>query len=205
MKRKAVVIISILVVIIGIGLYSYASDREIKSYIAKDMKVDFPDKFVTYDILRCNFGINDIEYGFVGEYVNRIDNLKIFFYNMKRDSIFSINDWNDEYIGGTTIKNTTFPELVSMVKEDCSQFQEGHGDYYGEDLAWSYSPYEPEPEKSDAVKAFEKRQREKAFDEAVEEGRIIGVDNFEDAKAELIRQGLSPEAAEEIARERYPE
>lgn len=92
---------------------------------------------------RCNYNVLDPEFAttfFIKEEGN------IGFYRPNKIFWGSEQDWDNSYTGGTTIKNTTFPELVEMVKDDCYQFQEGHGDYYGEDLAWSYSPYEPEPE-----------------------------------------------------------
>jgi hypothetical protein len=55
-------------------------------------------------------------------------------------------EWETSYIGGTTIENTTFPELVKMVKEDCSQFQKAKGDPKDETINWSYSPAPTEDE-----------------------------------------------------------
>lgn len=140
MKKKLIIIMSTLLIVLSIATYSILSSLAIKKYISKDMKINFPDKFIAYQVVRCDFGISNIEYAFIGEYKDRIDNLKTFFYEMKRKSLFTVNDWSDNYIGGTTIKNTTFPQLVAMVKEDCSQFQKGKGDYWGEDIAWSHTP-----------------------------------------------------------------
>ncbi len=54
-------------------------------------------------------------------------------------------EWESEYTGGTDVENTTFPELVEMVKEDCSQFQKAKGSASDETINWSYSPYIPRP------------------------------------------------------------
>ena len=156
MKNK-IIIMSMFLITIGITAYFFASSLAIKEHISKDMKVDFPDKFINYEIIKCSFGINNIEYAFVGEYKDRIENLKIFFYNMKKGSLFAINNWSDDYIGGTTVENTTFDELVKMIKEDCSQFQE---DFDAEDpetqIDWGYREADP-PKSKKAIENEEKQ------------------------------------------------
>gem|GEM_PF-6638314 len=49
-------------------------------------------------------------------------------------------------MGGTTIKNTTYEEVLEMVKNDCSQFQEAKGKYDDIDINWSYAKYDRELE-----------------------------------------------------------
>jgi hypothetical protein len=88
------------------------------------MKADFPNKFKNKEIVKCDlFDIFSPKYAFVGEYNDELNSKKIFFYKIKKESIFSNQNLTDDYIGGTDIKNTTFPELLKMVKKDCSQFQ----------------------------------------------------------------------------------
>ena len=97
---------------------------------------------------RCNYNIFNPEFVRVMEYKDTNEK-DMYFYRPAHLFSQSNDEWKNSYTGGTTIKNTTFNELVEMAKDDCYQFQQGHGDYYGEDLAWSYSPYEPEPEKTE--------------------------------------------------------
>ena len=137
---------------------------------------------------------------FVSDHIllDDIDEMKVYFYKIK--NIFSEEEENREFIGVATIKNTTFPELVKMVKEDCSQFQEGYLDYTGyehlsdkerderyweidrKNLGWTYTPYIPEPEPTEEEKARkaewealtedEKAElREQLFQEALEAGK----------------------------------
>ncbi len=67
---------------------------------------------------------------------------------------------NENYLGATTVRNTTFPELVKMVKDDCEQFKDGYTDYTGyehlsdeekdeqyyevrkKNLGWTFTPAE---------------------------------------------------------------
>jgi len=139
------------------------------------------------DIIRCNISFLKPNVAFVSDHIllDDIDELKIYFYGIK--NIFSKKDDNREFIGVTTVKNTTFPELVKMIKEDCSQFQEGHGDYYGEDLAWSYSPYEPEPEKTQEEIEYEQKLKDlsaKVRQERIERGEI------DDPTFESVEEGF---------------
>ncbi|MCK5589092.1 MAG: hypothetical protein KAI16_02155 [Candidatus Pacebacteria bacterium] len=115
----------------------------------------FKNKVQQYEVMKCEFTLKDIKHVFVyeekfeGELYYGIE-----FYNLKRDSIFS-QELTSEYIGGTTIKNTTFPELLKMVKEDCEQFQKPRGHANDKIINWRWSSYNKEEEE------LEKKQREK--------------------------------------------
>lgn len=75
--------------------------------------------------------------------------------------IWKAEDWDNSYTGGTTIYKTTFDELIKMVKEDCSQFQESKGDWRkDETINWSYSPYTPPEEPEESAEPKPKRTEE---------------------------------------------
>lgn len=46
--------------------------------------------------------------------------------------------WLDNRTGGATVKNATYEQILSMVKEDCSQFQQPKGDPKNESINWRY-------------------------------------------------------------------
>lgn len=168
--KKLLKIILLLIVIIPIA-YSLIFLTQNYS-IKKSFESHIDGKIGNYndDWIRCNWDITNIEiaYPFMDGKTGHVS-----FYEPKRIFWATSNDWDNARTGGTTVKNTTFPELVKMVKEDCYQFQEGHGDYYGEDLAWSYSPYTPEPEKTPEEIAEEEYERWliDAIDEMREENK----------------------------------
>lgn len=138
----------------------------------------FQNRVQKYTIIRCESGLLRGLYGFV--YENKFKTITdehIHFYQTMRDSIFSWT-FNTQYTGGTTVKNTTFPELVKMVKKDCSQFQDSYfdkselGDTTGmndfekterwhetefKNIRWTYSPYEPRPPEKHRVKRTEEQ------------------------------------------------
>ncbi len=115
----------------------------------------FPDKYLEYTTVKCDLpDLINSEHAFVGIRPERDPG--IFFFNVGIGNVFS-RKIELVFTGATTVKNITFPELVAMVKEDCSQFQKGHGGYYGNELTWSYTEAEPEktPEELGAERAAE--------------------------------------------------
>ena len=155
-----------LIPIIIVGLYIY-----LPFLLKKNVKVvvdeseiethdDFKDRVQKYDIIKCSFAINNLEHSFVYEekYNERVS-YHIHFYLVSRNNIFS-QKLKAKYTGGTNIENTTFSELVKMVKEDCSQFQKAKGDYYDETINWSYSPYTPEPPRPPKPERTEEEEAE---------------------------------------------
>ena len=77
--------------------------------------------------------------------------------SFKKTKMFFQTDeeWRQSRTGGTTIKNTTFPELVKMVKEDCDQFKQAKGEYHDKTMNWSYSKAPSQEEKNaDIAESF---------------------------------------------------
>ena len=110
----------------------------------KDQSVH--DSIKDYQAVPCSFDLFSPAYGLITfahyQYPERgIDreSLSVGFYNLSRNTIFSTN-WSAVRTGGTTVKNTTFEELLAMVKKDCSQFQEtGSISLSLDEMRWVYS------------------------------------------------------------------
>ena len=66
----------------------------------------------------------------------------------------SENNWGKNGVGATDIKNTTFPELVKMVKEDCGQFQDGYDNPDPDGPAWTYSKAEIIEEQAESIRLY---------------------------------------------------
>ena len=98
--------------------------------------------YVTYNegqgadsFIRCNLNI------FEPEFASAFFAMEKGHISFKKTKMFLQTDkeWETSYTGGTTIKNTTFPELVKMVKEDCSQFQYGYDNPDPDGPRWTYT------------------------------------------------------------------
>ena len=213
MKKYVISTVSLLIAILIVLTFllyktSYSALYENK-ILTQDEEIQ--NAFKNYEIANCDFSLKNPKHAFVSfqHYIYPEDNSemkfwRVDFYNLKRPHIFSQN-WNIQRTGGTTIKNTTFPELVAMVKEDCGQFQEGHGDYYGDKLAWSYSPYVPEPIKTQEEIEFEQKTeelRQREYDRKVDSGEIILYDSLEEV---LRAAGTSEEKIKKIVEEKNEE
>lgn len=136
-----------------------------------------------YKIIRCDYAVFTPQVAFVSDQVilDEFPEIVVYFSELSNTFFGAIHE---DYLGSATIKNTTFPQLVQMVKEDCGQFKEGYLDYTGyedlseqekydryyeieeKNLGWTYTPYTPEPEKQPEP---ELTDEEKARNEAWEE------------------------------------
>lgn len=145
-------------------------------------------EFKGYDFVRCNWNLFKPEVAFVDDYIllGDIRGLEIHFYTQKNLFDFARESWSESnWTGGTDVKNTTFPELVKMVKKDCEQFRQGYLDYTGyenlseqekedkyyeieaKNLGWTYTPYTPEP--SEPELSSEEKVKKEAWDEKMRE------------------------------------
>jgi len=174
-------------------VYFYNSIRIPNAIAIKKLAIKFPDKYEEYKTVKCNlFDFINPEYAFIAKRPER--DHEIFFFKVAFSNVIS-KEIRLNYTGGTDVKNTNFDELVKMVKEDCPKFQKGYGDYYGEDLAWSYSPYVPEPPKTQDEIDFEKRKEEwlkMRYEEKVASGEIDDP-TFESAEEALRYNGIPEE------------
>jgi len=152
-KSTKIILIILLFVIAGISIQLYLYNKIDDVLIYKNVisqSKDVQKSYKNYQPIRCEFGLFNPKYAFVSylHYFYPEDDVdmeswNIGFYHLSRPHFFSTN-WRIKYTGGTTIRNTTFPELVAMVKEDCSQFQ--NGGKKG-DIEWRYSKAPTEEEK----------------------------------------------------------
>ncbi|MDD5305912.1 MAG: hypothetical protein PHU25_01190 [Deltaproteobacteria bacterium] len=120
----------------------------------------YKETLIQYDIESCHFGVLTPEYALITEEDILGDgnrDYELLYYQIENRLPFTSN-WQITYTGGTTVYNTTFPELVKMVKADCGQFQKSKGNHDDPTINWSYSPYIPEPELTPEEKAEQERQ-----------------------------------------------
>jgi len=132
---KIFIIILLLIPITYFGIY-FVQNYSLKRSFAKENQQEFDKNF---KFIRCNYNFLQPNFAFVfpfrtGGFIS-FEKSKKFLYQSKEE-------WDINHIGTTTIKNTTFPELLKMVKEDCSQFQKPKGDPKDKIINWRYSPAE---------------------------------------------------------------
>lgn len=148
-----IVMLSILSLpLIYFGIYNIQNQTLKRSYVSYN-EGQGSDSFI-----RCNSNVLEPEFAniyFAG------DEGHISF--KKTKMFFQTNEeWKRSRLGGTTIKNTTFPELVKMVKEDCSQFQDDYNNPDSNGIDWGYREAEPEiiPEPVSELKMAQDRVNE---------------------------------------------
>ncbi len=155
-KLSIIGIILILLIVILYQIFVFSSVRQILyDYNTSGKNQIVHDSIKNYDSIMCQFGILDTKYSLItySKYEKDREYLTIGFYSLSRPNLFSTN-WQAEYTGGTTIKNTTFPELVKMVKEDCSQFQGGFVNEDPNGIGWTYTRAQTKAEKADDIRRY---------------------------------------------------
>jgi len=150
---KNLIIVLFLIPLIYLGIFFIQSYTMKKSFIKFYGLKNIKETEKPYNFQRCNFNIFDSEFA----YLTGKNRALISFYKPKHLFSQSKEEWKNSRTGGTTIKNTTFDELVKMAKEDCSQFQE---DFDAEDpktqIDWGYR--EVEPPKTEKELEMEKKE-----------------------------------------------
>ena len=162
----------IIIIILGSIFTNYYAHSRISYALASRKKaIEFPDKYEAYRTIKCKpYNFLSHEYIFVGQRPERP--LDAMFYNLTSGNFINDN-YNFNYTGGTTVKNTTFEELLAMVKKDCSQFQESSSiDDNPNNTRWVY--YKADPPKSDEQIQQEKAQALKEDADYIRE-RLTGV------------------------------
>ncbi len=157
-------------------------------------------------LIRCNWNIFKPEFTFVfatddGGHMSFRESENIFWQSKE--------NWRKNKTGGTTVQNTTFKNLLSMVKDDCYQFQKDYNwsETWGTEkekteLRWQYSKLikiDKEKEKKELEK-----QREKARKELKKQG--IDPDNIpiptnEEFRKMFKEDGFSDEDIEKMLEE----
>lgn len=137
--KKTIIIPIVIAIVIP---FTYFGPLPLQNYfLTYSFSEEFNENLYTENtaFVRCNddFWNPEFAYTFI------IDNkVHIGFY--KSDNLFyqQSDGWDKNRTGGTTVKNTTFEELLKMVKQDCSQFQKPKGNPDDETINWRYSPAE---------------------------------------------------------------
>ncbi len=172
-----------------------------KSLIKYWTNNDPDNKSFDYEMVRCNHALFHPEVVFVYEAERYFDShFNLYFYNVK--NIFSASRGNREYTGTTTVINTTFPELVTIVKEGCAQFRVGYGDYQSGKLNWLYT--EPDPEKTPDTSEEDERIGERSewlHDYKVSIGQIEPEPVYDSLEEALRAGGVLEEAIKEMVEE----
>ncbi|MDH5597097.1 MAG: hypothetical protein OEY44_03255 [Candidatus Peregrinibacteria bacterium] len=150
MLASILVLIAILFGMYLLGVHGIKNDIKDEFGLIEGKEKEFTQAIVEYEIFRCNFGLSKSEYVFVSHrdysFRNEARELwKTTFYSATRPHPLSFS-WITKYTGGTDVRNVTFPQLVQMVKEDCSQFQYGYDNPDPDGPRWTYSKYVEEPE-----------------------------------------------------------
>jgi len=141
--KKLIKIIGLTILILAMmffGLYFVQNHLFLRSF-----ERDYQEEKIrnTQELIRCNHDIFRPEYAFVFD-LGEGESKHIGFHKTKKLFFQIEQDWEDSRTGGTTITNTTFPELVKMVKEDCSQFQEDYDNPNPETgIDWGYREADP--------------------------------------------------------------
>lgn len=195
-KTMAIVVILLVIVAISFQMYSFKRiESELVSENILSQSENVQKSYVSYKSSLCKFDLLKPEYAFISylHYVYPEDNIdreswNVGFYEATRSMPFSYN-WTLNYKGGTNIENATFDEIVAMVKEDCSQFQQSKGDYWDETINWSYSAYEPEPELTEE----EKQKAEEEYIISRLQGELV-IYNEEDLKYVEETYGITRES-----------
>ena len=155
-KNKIIIISSIIIVFGGLLIYKNSlvktTGEEVLKYETRNYKKELVDSIKEKDFTVCNYNILKPEIAFVYQDISNSDNknnsLEVGFYNFQKENLI-FGKWNFEYTGGTTISNTTFSNLLKMVKEDCSQFQKDSKDikdFKYKDISWGHREYDAKAE-----------------------------------------------------------
>ena len=121
MKKIKWILILIISILIIYFLIYFIQNYQIKTSLEKFNKQKIG--IVQDDLIRCNWSIFSPEFAYVW-----FDNEGNISFDKQNKIFWDKNDWKNTSTGGTTIKNTTFPQLLKMVKEDCYQFQKDNYD-----------------------------------------------------------------------------
>jgi len=166
---KIIIALTISIPILYLGVFLIQS-HTLKNSFAKEQiaKFDEDTKWI-----RCDSRILEPEFAFAFGTGN---GGRIGFYRSENLFYQTEKEWENNEIGGTTVINTTFPELVKMVKKDCYQFQEDYDNPLVDKggIDWGYR--EVEPPKTEEELKMEKKQ--KYYDTI--KGMKYQFDNFTD-------------------------
>ncbi len=192
---KIGIILLVSILIIYFGIY------QVQNILAKKTFEDYNkeklgEKTKSY-LIRCNWNIFEPEFAYTFYWNNQGE---VSFENPNIFLLFNKNVWENSYVGGTTVQNTTFEELLKMVKDDCYQFQEHGSIGTGENVPiWTYTKVESKEEIERRKQERLKRKQEK--EEKLQE--MLNNMTEEERKAyEKEQERLKNRTEEEILRDK---
>ena len=139
---KIISIVILLFIIIYFGIYFIQNKTLTNSFVKETNTIlDNETKFI-----RCNWNIFEPEFAFVFD--GGLNDAHMSFRKSKKMFYQDKLNWRKNKIGGTTISNTTFDNLLKMVKEDCYQFQKDSKDLKNppKEISWGYREYDRKAE-----------------------------------------------------------
>lgn len=147
MKRSVIKIIILLIVIpmIYMGIILLQNLLLKRSFENNYIPLS-ADYIINSKLHRCNFDIINPKFARVTEFQDRSEK-RIGLYEVRNFFSQTKDEWRASRVGGVTVRNTTFKNLLKMTKEDCYQFQRPFGNFQDETINWSYSREKSEEEK----------------------------------------------------------
>jgi hypothetical protein len=160
--KKIIKVGTILLIVTGILYFSifYIQNITLKNSYSKEFNEDFK-KNNTY-FIRCDLNIFQPEFAFVSEIGGGLIS-----FEKSENMFYQIEDeWERNEIGGTTISNATFPQLIKMVKTDCYQFQKPKGQHTDTTINWRWVTAPTEEERLENEQ--EKKRQEELYQKEIE-------------------------------------
>jgi hypothetical protein len=171
--------LKILVLLILALPFIYISVYYIQNLTLKESFVTYNEGQGSDSFIRCNSNIFEPE--FVDIYFTGDEGNLSF---KKTKMLFQSDEqWRNSRIGGTTVTNTTFEELVKMVKKDCSQFQYGYANPDPEGPRWTYTGASSD----DEVEAQEPTEEERRLKEV-----LLGIKHLTEAEKNKMIEHYGP-------------
>lgn len=135
-KINLIIIVALTLSIVYIGVYLIQNALLRQSY--ESNYTSLTASYIVSSVLqRCDMNIFHPKFLRITHYKD-IDEKDISFY--KISNLFSQTEkqWQASYTGGSSVRNATFDELLTLVKQDCSQFQDDFENPDPEGINWGY-------------------------------------------------------------------
>jgi len=176
---KKIILVILITLILSLLVYTgiyFIQNKTMKNSFIKFYGLEkYTEKSKPYSFQGCNLNIFNPEFA----YLTGRTRILIVFYKPK--SLFNPSEveWKKSYIGSTEVKNTTFPQLLKMVKEDCEQFKKSKGERTDKTINWSYGKYKSLKEKTPEELEKEKKE-EGEIERKIKNGEMKSPASFKD-------------------------
>jgi len=171
MKKRIILVLIFLLLIplLIIMLYPFL-DGSLIQLIEMESEIKthewYKKRLKRYKIKICDFNLTHPSYSLITEedILGRGKlTYEILHYELGRAHPFSFK-WGVDYLGGTTVKNTTYPQLLKLVKKDCDRFQKSSSlNADPNDTRWVYSKAEP-PKTPEQIAEQKKKDRDYLYE-----------------------------------------